>query len=48
MAKTTLETSTKESENKLWGGRFAEDTDAFVEAFTASILFDQRLADQDI
>lgn len=48
MAKTTLETSTKASENKLWGGRFAEDTDAFVEAFTASILFDQRLADQDI
>ena len=48
MSKNTLETSTKTSENKLWGGRFAENTDAFVEAFTASITFDKRLANQDI
>jgi len=48
MSKNTVETSTKTSENKLWGGRFAEDTDAFVEAFTASIMFDKRLANQDI
>ena len=48
MSKNTVETSTKTSENKLWGGRFAEDTDAFVEAFTASITFDKRLANQDI
>jgi len=48
MSKNTVETNTKASENKLWGGRFAEDTDAFVEAFTASITFDQRLANQDI
>jgi argininosuccinate lyase len=33
---------------KLWGGRFSEPTDAFVEAFTASIGFDQRLFDEDI
>ena len=48
MSKNTVETSTKTAENKLWGGRFAEDTDAFVEAFTASITFDKRLANQDI
>ncbi len=33
---------------KLWGGRFSESTDAFVEAFTASIMFDQRLYKHDI
>ncbi len=33
---------------KLWGGRFTEATDAFVERFTASIGFDQRLAQHDI
>jgi argininosuccinate lyase len=33
---------------KLWGGRFDESTDAFVEAFTASVQFDQRLYKQDI
>ena len=48
MSKTTVETSTNESENKLWGGRFSESTDAFVQAFTASITFDKRLANQDI
>ncbi|SFC30407.1 argininosuccinate lyase [Marinospirillum celere] len=30
------------------GGRFSEPTDAFVEAFTASVSFDQRLYRQDI
>ncbi|KAG1657143.1 Argininosuccinate lyase [Nymphon striatum] len=34
--------------DKLWGGRFTESTDAFVEAFTASINFDQRLYKHDI
>ncbi len=34
--------------DKLWGGRFTESTDAFVEAFTASITFDQRLYQHDI
>jgi argininosuccinate lyase len=33
---------------KPWGGRFTESTDAFVEAFTASIGFDQRLYRHDI
>ena len=32
----------------MWGGRFNEPTDAFVEAFTASVSFDQRLALVDI
>jgi len=36
------------SDKKLWAGRFTEPTDAFVEAFTASVEFDQRLAPQDI
>ena len=33
---------------KPWGGRFTESTDAFVEAFTASIGFDHRLYHYDI
>lgn len=33
---------------KLWGGRFREETDALVEAYTASISFDQRLAEVDL
>ncbi len=33
---------------KLWAGRFHQPTDAFVEAFTASIEFDQRLYRHDI
>jgi argininosuccinate lyase len=33
---------------KLWSGRFNEPTDAFVEAFTASVEFDQRLYQYDI
>lgn len=33
---------------KPWGGRFSEATDAFVEAFTASVTFDQRLYHHDI
>ncbi|MGF1527264.1 MAG: argininosuccinate lyase [Candidatus Competibacterales bacterium] len=31
-----------------WGGRFGEDTDAFVQGFTASVGFDQRLFEVDI
>ncbi len=37
-----------ENQDKLWGGRFTEPTDAFVEAFTASVAFDRRLYRQDI
>lgn len=33
---------------KLWGGRFSEATDAFVERFTASVGFDRRLYLADI
>jgi len=32
----------------LWGGRFSEPTDAFVQRFTASVSFDQRMYNQDI
>ena len=34
--------------DKLWGGRFTEPTDALVEAYTASVQFDQRLYRHDI
>src|SRR3990172_10939697 len=33
---------------KLWGGRFSAPTDPAVEAFTASVHFDQKLAPFDI
>lgn len=36
------------AKDKPWGGRFSESTDAFVEEFTASINFDQRLYKHDI
>lgn len=32
----------------MWGGRFTEATNAFVQAFTASVNFDKRLAHHDI
>lgn len=35
-------------QDKLWGGRFSEPTDKFVEAFTASVNFDKRLYRHDI
>ncbi|NOY62318.1 MAG: argininosuccinate lyase [Gammaproteobacteria bacterium] len=34
--------------DKLWAGRFTAPTDAFVEAFTASVEFDNRMYRQDI
>jgi argininosuccinate lyase len=34
--------------SKLWGGRFTEATDSFVQRFTASVDFDRRMAEQDI
>jgi argininosuccinate lyase len=40
--------SNKEETSKLWGGRFSEPTDSFVQRFTASVQFDQRMAQQDI
>jgi argininosuccinate lyase len=36
------------AEDKLWGGRFTQPTDKFVEEFTASIKFDKRLYRHDI
>ena len=40
--------SNNKNQNKLWGGRFTEATDAFVQRFTASVDFDHRLFQQDI
>ena len=37
-----------QNESKPWAGRFTEATDQFVEAFTASVNFDKRLAQYDI
>ena len=39
---------TTSNKDKLWGGRFTQATDSFVEAFTASVNFDQRMAPHDI
>ncbi len=38
----------KDKSSKLWGGRFTEATDEFVEQFNASVGFDKRLYKQDI
>ena len=38
----------KQHSQELWGGRFSEPTDAFVQRFTASETFDRRLAVYDI
>ncbi len=40
--------SNKPDTSKLWGGRFSEATDSFVQRFTASVNFDQRMAAEDI
>ncbi len=40
--------SKQSDSDKPWKGRFTEATDAFVEAFTASVAFDQRLYAHDI
>jgi argininosuccinate lyase len=40
--------SEKQDKSKLWGGRFTEPTDAFVQRFTASVPFDKRMAAEDI
>jgi argininosuccinate lyase len=38
----------KQRAAKPWSGRFSEPVDAFVQRFTASVAFDQRLARHDI
>ncbi len=54
MTKATKKSGTRTAKPKLaqtnqaWGGRFTEKTDAFVETFTASVEFDQRMYQQDI
>jgi argininosuccinate lyase len=45
---TDNENSGNTGTEKPWGGRFTEPTDAFVEQFTASVDFDQRLYYHDI
>jgi len=40
--------SKQQDTSKLWGGRFSEPTDSFVQRFTASVNFDQRMAAEDI
>ncbi len=35
-------------DSRMWGGRFSEPTDEFVQSFTASVTFDRRLAHADI
>ncbi len=40
--------SNDNSSSTMWNGRFTESTDAFVQAFTASVNFDQRLYRYDI
>lgn len=40
--------SQNDSTSTLWGGRFSEATDAFVQRFTASVDFDKRLYKHDI
>jgi len=44
----TEQSAAAQSTNQQWGGRFNEPTDAFVARFTASVDFDQRMANQDI
>ncbi|MFB3101230.1 MAG: lyase family protein, partial [Gammaproteobacteria bacterium] len=38
----------KSKQDKPWGGRFSVSTDAFVEQFTQSVSYDQRLYHYDI
>ncbi|MFT7285914.1 MAG: argininosuccinate lyase [Halieaceae bacterium] len=40
--------SNHDGNSSLWGGRFQEATDSFVQRFTASVDFDRRMAPQDI
>ena len=47
-AEPTGQSGEAKSNQKLWGGRFAESTDQLVEAFTESVSFDRRLWRQDI
>lgn len=48
MTKMTSQHNSKDTAKGLLRGRFSEATDAFVEEFTASVTFDQRMYAQDI
>ncbi|MBM4127621.1 MAG: argininosuccinate lyase [Nitrospira sp.] len=48
MARAKRNTGTKAAAGKAWGGRFRENTNRLVEAFTVSIAVDQRLYAHDI
>ena len=48
MSQDAKTTNTAPQKAKPWGGRFTEATDAFVERFTASVDFDQRMYHHDI
>ncbi|MFH1139547.1 MAG: argininosuccinate lyase [Pseudomonadota bacterium] len=41
-------TAKNKTETKMWGGRFAEGTDALLEEFSASVHFDRKLYPYDI
>lgn len=45
---SNTKSSNPPAQNIQWGGRFTEATDAFVQVFTASVDFDQKMAEQDI
>ena len=45
---SNTKSSNPPTQNIQWGGRFTEATDAFVQVFTASVDFDQKMAEQDI
>ena len=45
---TSTASGAAQSAEGMWGGRFSESTDAFVQAFTASESFDRRLYRHDI
>ena len=45
---TVMSDRDMKSSQDLWGGRFAEPTDAFVQRFTASEGFDRQLAVYDV
>lgn len=48
MKNTSDKPSSEQTSNSMWGGRFEEATDAFVERFNASVSFDKRLYQHDI
>ena len=47
-ARNSTNGASDQSAEKLWGGRFEAPTNKFVEEFTASVQFDQRLYAHDI